>query len=397
VAGRVVWTIAAVIGAIALVRHASTIGPVVAIGAGLALAFAGIHVLAAALPDASRTGTTPPRQRFVAAVFALGALSAPIVLLFESRQTSHAGDEAFACNGHAELCDRRVDEVTFAGTHNAMASVDAGFLFAQQRATIDAQLEAGIRALLVDTQYGLATSTEVVWTDFRGNSREAAVQELGDETVTAMEQLRRSLLPTARTAEVYLCHGYCELGATPAVDAFAGIRRFLDTHPAEVLLLFLQDLTDPVDTLQALRAAGLEQYAYTHEPGTTWPTLGELIRDRTPLVVLAERHGGNPKWFHRAFELFSDTTFRAASDADLTCTVNRGPADAPLFLLNHWIATNPVDISDARRLNSADFLLPRARRCAEERDRRVNVIAVNFASTGDLLEVVDELNEVGGA
>ena len=39
------------------------------------------------------------------------------------------------CNGHAALCDRRVDQVAFLGTHNAMAAADEpGWLFAAQDA-----------------------------------------------------------------------------------------------------------------------------------------------------------------------------------------------------------------------------------------------------------------------
>ena len=41
------------------------------------------------------------------------------------------------CNGHAALCDRRVDQVAFLATHNAMAAPDEpGWLFATQDAGI---------------------------------------------------------------------------------------------------------------------------------------------------------------------------------------------------------------------------------------------------------------------
>ena len=45
------------------------------------------------------------------------------------------------CNGHAALCDRRVDQVAFLGTHNAMAAAgEPGWLFAAQDAGIAQQL-----------------------------------------------------------------------------------------------------------------------------------------------------------------------------------------------------------------------------------------------------------------
>lgn len=36
-------------------------------------------------------------------------------------------DELMLCNGKAELCDRTLDQVAFAGTHNSFASSDEGF------------------------------------------------------------------------------------------------------------------------------------------------------------------------------------------------------------------------------------------------------------------------------
>src|SRR3954471_6056254 len=57
------------------------------------------------------------------------------------------------CNGLAQLCDRRVDQVTFAGTHNSMAAGKEGWYAPDQQNGIPAQLRAGIRALLIDTQY----------------------------------------------------------------------------------------------------------------------------------------------------------------------------------------------------------------------------------------------------
>ena len=51
-------------------------------------------------------------------------------------------------------------------------------------------------------------------------------------------------------------------------------------------------------------------------------------------------------------------------------------------------------MADAAEVNATDVLLPRARRCADERDRVPNIVAVDFYSAGDLIEVVDELNGV---
>ncbi|MFP6686564.1 MAG: hypothetical protein VB934_17725, partial [Polyangiaceae bacterium] len=59
--------------------------------------------------------------------------------------------EAPACNGSAELCDRRYDEVSHATTHNAMSSAEDGWLAPNQRHDMLRQLRDGVRALMIDT------------------------------------------------------------------------------------------------------------------------------------------------------------------------------------------------------------------------------------------------------
>jgi hypothetical protein len=66
-----------------------------------------------------------------------------------------------------------------------------------------------------------------------------------------------------------------------------------------------------------------------------------------------------------------------------------------MFLVNHWIETTPAPRpSNAEVVNRYDFLLDRARRCSEERGKIVNVLAVDFYGSGDLVKVVETLNGV---
>ena len=69
-------------------------------------------------------------------------------------KAAEASDEQ-VCNGDNSLCDLRLDQVTFPGVHHAFASSEyPGYLFAQQIGTITDQLNAGVRALNIDTHYG---------------------------------------------------------------------------------------------------------------------------------------------------------------------------------------------------------------------------------------------------
>ena len=189
------------------------------------------------------------------------------------------------------------------------------------------------------------------------------------------------------------------MGATPLREALDDIRRFLATNPGEVLIVFIQDEAPAEDIAAAVADAGLERYAYAH-PGrdAPWPTLGELVQRNERLIVMTEHADRAPvPWLHRGFELTQETPFAFHSVEDLSCEPNRGPADAPLFLVNHWIEDISPTPEDAELLNARDVLLTRLRDCEAERGQTPNLVAVNFYRSGDLLAVIDEINGVSAA
>jgi hypothetical protein len=174
-------------------------------------------------------------------------------------------------------------------------------------------------------------------------------------------------------------------------------------HPAEIVVVINQDAVTPADFVGAIEAAGLTERVFEPPPaGASWPTLRELIERDRRLVLLAENEAGAAPWYQLAYQrLTQETPFSFGTPADLTapsgldasCRPNRGRDDAPLFLLNHWVNTDPAPRpSNAAIVNAREPLLARARACERERGRRVNRVAVDFYSRGDLFEVVDALN-----
>jgi hypothetical protein len=205
---------------------------------------------------------------------------------------------------------------------------------------------------------------------------------------------------------MYLCHTLCEIGSTPLPDALTEIHDFLATHPDNVIVVVNQDYLTPADFVKAVGDAGLTPYVFTPPSGSTWPTLREMIDDSHQLVFLAENHAGAAPWYQLAYKSLLQETpyeFKKASvltspaGRDATCGPNRGPNTAPLFLMNNWVATAPVQRpSDAKKVNAYQPLLARARRCEQIRHRVPNLLAVNFYKEGDLFNVVNTLNGVGG-
>jgi hypothetical protein len=158
-------------------------------------------------------------------------------------------------------------------------------------------------------------------------------------------------------------------------------------------MIVIQDDAPAQDIKAAIEAAGVDRYAYAHEPGTEWPTLGEMIERNERLVFFAENDADDDGWYQRAFDgNVSDTGFRYSVLEEFDCATNRGSDDSPLFMINHWVETGLPVPAEADRVNSRAVLENRIDECLEVQGRLPSIIAVNFWERGDLLAVVAELN-----
>ena len=203
---------------------------------------------------------------------------------------------------------------------------------------------------------------------------------------------------------MYLCHTLCELGATRLNSVLDDLHDFLVSHPDEVLVVINQDYVTPEDFVAAVKAAGLEDLVYQGPTSDDWLTLREMIDRNQRLVFLAENHAGAAPWYHLAYRSITEETPYAFSrvaqltnpkDLPASCKANRGPARAPLFLVNHWISTDPLPLpSNAAKVNKYSVLLRRVRECERLRQHLPNLVAVNFYRRGDVFRVVDTLNGV---
>ena len=297
------------------------------------------------------------------------------------------------------LCERTLDQVAFPATHNSMAAADyPGFLFPMHDSTIPRQLDDGIRGLLIDAYYGYPGDR--VYTDFeRGPNKlhDQINEELGPEFSAAADRARATLTQPEGESKLYLCHGFCELGAVDMVDALTDVRDFVINNPNEVVLIVIEDYVLPADVVDAFEKSGLADYAYDG-PLDPLPTLGELVEaDRRVIVMAENRAGEEAPWYRLAYDYFQETPFDFKTPAEMSCGRNRGSKGNPLFLINNWINTDPMARpSNAAIVNAHNFLLRRASECATERKLFPNLIAVDFYREGDLFGVTDELNGVAG-
>lgn len=357
--------------------------------AGTVRRFAGVLLvtgvaLGAGVSIGRRVGVLRPS---VAVAVAAGVAGA-IVVVGTLVATNVGTTPPRACNGHVELCDRAYDEIAYAATHNSMSSPDIVPVWPEHDGDIEAQLDAGVRALLIDSKYWPPVSAA-------GN-----LTELFDETEMPVppaltEAWYRTLGPVRDGRDgTFLCHIHCAFGAIEFVDAMVTVREFLERNPDDVVTLIIQDAISTEDTVAVFEAAGLDDIVVTHDLDEPWPTLGNLIDRGERLVVFAEEERPPPDWYANAFEAMQETPFLFLSPDDLSCEPNRGGTEAPLFQMNHWIQRIAPDRVDSVNINRLDVLVDRARQCERERGRMPNYLAVNFYNIGDVVEAADVLNGV---
>lgn len=300
------------------------------------------------------------------------------------------------CNGAVELCSRRFNKVTFPGAHNAMgAATNAKWMFPNQDLDIPKLLERGVRAFLLDPYRGNPMGDRVK-TDFDAVewARRKTADVIGEEAWAAGMRVRDQMQGEPGPSGIYLCHGYCELGAIPFVPTLRQFVEFLVVHPSEVIIISLEDNVPPKDIVDAFEESGLINFVYRGPLGPTWPTLGEMIASGGRVVVLGDTDVGDVPWYHHSMGgLVTETEYTFRKPADFNCKPKRGTPKGELFLINHWIETTPAPRpSNAEIVNQRDALLRRARQCESVRGMKPTIFAVDFAGIGDIVGAARVLN-----
>jgi len=230
-----------------------------------------------------------------------------------------------------------------------------------------------------------------------GSDRNKVAKQLPPEALRVADRVAGGVgLGTLKgTAEPYLCHTLCELGADPLQRELRVIAGFLAQHPDQVVIVIVEDYVPPSTIERAFAAAGLERLVATLPRHRPLPTLGDLIAAGHRLVVFAEVKGGSPAWYMPAFSFIQDTPLGALHPGQLSCARYRGEADSPLLLLNHWIPPFPPSRAINAQIGRAAVLRARMRRCTRERHTGGAIVAVDFYERTAVVRVAQELNGRG--
>ena len=371
---------------------------------GYLVFFGAAELLAMLQSPGAEEGARDQRRRSFAVAGAAGitvvvAIAISLLVILDSAEDPEAKPlPRTGCNGSVDLCDLRLNEAIFAGTHNSFSAADSpGWLIANQKRTIQRQLDDGIRLFLIDTHWGVEGSDGRVRTDFEaeGTDRNKVVKALPPATLAAAERVAgrvglRDNEPGER--DIWLCHTTCELGATDFSDTLGVYKDFLERNTGEVVILFVEPYVPPPELEQAFKDAGLDEYVETLEIGQPMPTLGQLVRSDRRLLVFSEKDAGNPPWYMDGFAFIQDTPLGITDFDQLTCDLNRGSPVSPLLMLNHWADVFPPQRTPNVEFQTRANLQKRIAQCQRERGQPVNLIAVDHSDVGDLIPVVDGIN-----
>jgi len=172
-----------------------------------------------------------------------------------------------------------------------------------------------------------------------------------------------------------------------------------------VMVFVNEDYIAPADFAAAATKAGLLQYIYKGSP-TRFPTLEKMISSGQRVVMTSESKTAPVKWYFEAYKsTLRETPYSFANTGLLTdpaelansCRANRGPANGPLFLMNHFV-TRPNGISyaaDSAIVNTKAAIVARANACKAARGKMPTILAVNNVELGDVVGAAKALNGLG--
>ncbi|KAI8326154.1 PLC-like phosphodiesterase [Martensiomyces pterosporus] len=307
------------------------------------------------------------------------------------------------CNGHAELCDRTYNKVSFACTHNAYSyPPPIGLPVLNQERTIQQQLDDGIRAFMLDVVKpselsGFWNKVEA-WFHYVFLGKKDTIND------------------------VHLCHQSCDLiDKGTLLDTLNTFASFLEAHPREVVTFIIENVSGfkPNDLQPSFAAAGLEKYAYIPEfqPNSqhqnyTWPTLAQLIDKNQRLVVFIDTNADPsqvayilPEW-----EYVVEIPYANINPVkEFPCNQDRPRDGVPrdLLVMNHFVYNrltigdenidSPIYPSQIKEhgYNSLQSLNTHLHTCKKAwGDRVMNFVTLDYYDIGNssIFKLVDQIN-----
>jgi len=300
-----------------------------------------------------------------------------------SESDTDSGDQVFSfnqctdvnatcCNGLHSNCDMSLNEVLFASVHNANHDSN---LAPNNDAPLEQALQAGYRGLLLDVCKC-------------------------DDVIT-------------------FCHGICERGNRNPEEVFNNIGIFLSQNPHDVIILnFEMSVGEPTpeELWNVMETTSIKSKTYTYEGGP-WPTFNDMIGMATKKQVVAFYHNGpdcplnnspvttgcHPRLInYHDYVVETPWDFdkvSALQNSETSCAENRGSSGSKDFYAINNFVTGSLGASKtyAKIVNGNSFIGQHITDCETLTSHQANLVAVDFWTVGDLLEVTQDVNKARAA
>ncbi|KAJ4133602.1 hypothetical protein NW768_005190 [Fusarium equiseti] len=285
------------------------------------------------------------------------------------------------CNNYIELCKRKYGNITMVGCHNS-PFVRPGNSGSNQELEVETQLDDGVRFLQAQIQFPTNSSVP------------------------------------------HFCHSTCDLlDAGPITDWLTRVRKWVDSHPYDVVTILLGNgnYSHPDLYVPYIRESGILKYVYQapYLPMALddWPTLESMIVRGKRVIMFIDYVSDQKKypWLLDEFTQMWETPFDPL-DREFPCTVQRPPdlssksAKNRLYLMNHNLNAE-FNVFGAEILVPAVALLNEtnndtgygslglaANNCRSDWGRAPNILNVDYYNyggfPGSVFEVAAQMNNV---
>ncbi|KAI6748906.1 hypothetical protein HG531_007853 [Fusarium graminearum] len=285
------------------------------------------------------------------------------------------------CNNYVELCKRKYGNITMVGCHNS-PFVRPGNSGSNQELQVETQLDDGVRFLQAQIQF------------------------------------------PANSSVPHFCHSTCDLlDAGPITDWLTRVRKWVDSHPYDVVTILLGNgnYSHPDLYVPYIQESGILKYVYQapYLPMTLedWPTLESMIVRGKRVIMFIDYVSDQKKypWLLDEFTQMWETPFDPLN-REFPCTVQRPPnlsdksAKNRLYLMNHNLNAE-FNVFGAEILVPAVALLNEtnsdkgygslglaANNCRSDWGRAPNILNVDYYNYGNfpgsVFEVAAQMNNV---
>lgn len=262
--------------------------------------------------------------------------------------------------------NKRFDQVTYLGAHNAHANKEDGFsVYHQQIWSIAKQLEKGVRHFLIDVH------------PYKGVA--------------------------------LLCHGSCDAKGLAQTgmkqfktfrSALVTIKKFLDAHPQEIISVELENYASPALTYRTIQSIpGLTKYILTpefYDPNKNrgrWPQLKTLHKMNKRLIIFDNQSNSKNSKYGYNTGTYLRRNMYGTLDPNKACEVRGDKKSTQSLVQMNYFGTvgSPVSVHNApNMLKQVWFICQKKGTFTQSRP---NFLALDFVDRGNAMKWVNELNK----